>query len=126
MHNDLTPEELRFVPLFINGINQRTKDNPITAKEICTKVNLDLNKYVLKRKLTDVTIRSLVAYVRENQLCPIAANGRGYFKAQTKAEMIEQIESLKGRRQAIAKVENGMLAMIDKIFNPQPNTLFQV
>lgn len=72
--------------------NHKGIDNAVSQREIA--IYLVENKYGIKEKYVNSIIRKLV---NERKLPICSSNGKGYYWASTKSDIIHTINSLKGR-----------------------------
>lgn len=111
----------------INGFDAETKPLtdyesgvllPVLIQGLKTKVgkiSSVTNSYIVKSlrvrsyDITEVRVRKLINHIRTHSLIRglIATNG-GYYIAETKAELKEYVESLRGRENAIKAVRESM------------------
>ena len=101
---ELTDQELKLVPIFIEGIRKFTDGKKIKAPEI---VNLINSKYG-EKTITQPRLRKIVNYVRSNGLLPVIATSKGYYVSYDKQEIKQQIRSLKERASAIYSSASGL------------------
>jgi hypothetical protein len=100
---ELTENEIKILPLLINGFKNYTINNPIKEPDIVQRFN-DRNEF----KLSGVRLRKLVNYIRSNGLLPLIATSKGYYVSYDK-EIIElQIKSLNQRAQSIINCSDGL------------------
>jgi len=95
----LTDQEREvFLPPIIKGLRAKVgKDRAVTNKDIVRglKVNLDI-------KIGEARVRKMINHIRNNDIIPcLIATSKGYYIAETKDEMLDYIDSLYGRVEAI-------------------------
>jgi hypothetical protein len=106
--NELNPEELKLVPLVMNGFRNYTESNPIKAPDVVSKMNQYLAKNGWKIKLTQPRLRKIVNHIRTNGLQPLIATSKGYFVSNDKKVIEEQILSLQQRANSIQRCADGL------------------
>lgn len=121
---ELTREEIKFIPYFIRAIELRTIRNPIKGQEIADKININLNRFGLKKELTDAKIRQFVNYIRANSLSSIIATREGYYTDNTIESLNYQIESLRSRIIKQQKAIQGLEKLKKELILKQQKTLF--
>ena len=95
----LTDQEREvFLPPIIKGLRVKVgKEKAVTNKDIVRglKANCDI-------KIGEARVRKMINYIRNNDIIPcLIATSKGYYIAETKDEMLDYIESLYGRVEAI-------------------------
>ena len=95
----LTDQEREvFLPPIIKGLRVKVgKEKAVTNKDIVRglKANCDI-------KIGDARVRKMINYIRNNDIIPcLIATSKGYYIAETKDEMLDYIDSLYGRVEAI-------------------------
>ena len=100
----LTDQEKKLIPLFIAGFKNKVgKGQAVTNKEIISR---------LKEKdirLSEVQIRKIINYIRNNQLVPgLVACSKGYYITNDPEEIKSYINSLSGRENEIRRVKESM------------------
>lgn len=101
----LSANDLKFVPIIIAGMKaHRGKDNAITGTQIVNKVS----------GLTEPRLRKIVNYIRQNGMLPIIATSNGYFMADCEDDILDQIQSLQDRIDAIAAARDGLAKFVNK------------
>lgn len=96
----LTEEELKLVPLFIEGLVGRGPDDPVTSAEIT-------NRLLERRKIyiTGSRVRKIVNHIRMNRLLVnLIASSHGYYIEADEAKVKTYVESLVQRASAIMEV----------------------
>lgn len=106
------------VPRIVRGLTKKVgKEKAITNTEIVA---------ILKREgysLSEARVRKIINYIRVNGIIErLIATSDGYYVANTKKEVADYIESLKGREDAIRAVrrrlEVQLVSMSDN-YNPK-------
>lgn len=95
----LTDQEREvFLPPIIKGLRVKVgKEKAVTNKDIVRglKANCDI-------KIGEARVRKMINYIRNNDIIPcLIATSKGYYIAETKDEMLDYIDSLYGRVEAI-------------------------
>ena len=95
----LTDQEREvFLLPIINGLRVKVgKEKAVTNKDIVRglKANCDI-------KIGEARVRKIINYIRNNDIIPcLIATSKGYYIAETKDEMLDYIDSLYGRVEAI-------------------------
>ena len=95
----LTEQEREvFLPPIIKGLRVKVgKQKAVTNKDIVRglKANLDI-------KISEARVRKMINHIRNNDIIPcLIATSKGYYIAETKDEMLDYIDSLYGRVEAI-------------------------
>ena len=95
----LTDQEREvFLLPIINGLRVKVgKEKAVTNKDIVRglKANCDI-------KIGEARVRKMINYIRNNDIIPcLIATSKGYYIAETKDEMLDYIDSLYGRVEAI-------------------------
>ena len=95
----LTDQEREvFLLPIINGLRVKAgKEKAVTNKDIVRglKANCDI-------KIGEARVRKMINYIRNNDIIPcLIATSKGYYIAETKDEMLDYIDSLYGRVEAI-------------------------
>ena len=89
--------EVFLLPI-INGLRVKVgKEKAVTNKDIVRglKANCDI-------KIGEARVRKMINYIRNNDIIPcLIATSKGYYIAETKDEMLDYIDSLYGRVEAI-------------------------
>lgn len=106
----LTEDELKLVGLLVTSFQNRSKDNPIKAPEIITKMNVFLTNSCphIKIKLSGPRLRKLCNHIRTNGMLPLIATSNGYYVSFDKKEILSQVQSLRDRADAIFKSSVGL------------------
>ena len=95
----LTDQEREvFLPPIIKGLRVKVgKEKAVANKDIVRglKANCDI-------KISEARVRKMINYIRNNDIIPcLIATSKGYYIAETKDEMLDYIDSLYGRVEAI-------------------------
>jgi len=95
----LTDQEREvFLPPIIKGLRVKVgKEKAVTNRDIVRglKANCDI-------KIGEARVRKMINYIRNNDIIPcLIATSKGYYIAETKDEMLDYIDSLYGRVEAI-------------------------
>lgn len=104
----LNEEELKLVDIIMDGLRKRGKEEALKGEEICERINKNMEKLGLKKKLTDARLRKITNHIRTNGLMPIIATSKGYYCSYNHLEIKAQIESLEERAQAIMASADGL------------------
>lgn len=110
--NELNEDEKKLIPILMSGFKKYSKDNPIKAKEIVSRLNEFLSKNEYGIKMTDVRLRKLVNHIRSSGKQPIIATSNGYYVSYDKDEIRQQIESLQQRARSINVCAEGLSKFI--------------
>ncbi len=105
---DLTEQEKKLIPILIEALSYKTKENPVKAPAIINGINLKKEKYGFKRKLTEPRLRKMCNFIRTNGLLPLIATSNGYYVSHDQKEILAQIDSLTERAQSILGSANGL------------------
>lgn len=108
---ELSAEEILLATNLIPSFKNRTKENPIKAKDIVSGVN---KAYDLKTKFTDVRLRKIINYYRVNAIIPIISTSKGYFVSYLDADIEAMIVSLSQRAKSISDCCDGLTRILDK------------
>lgn len=119
---DLTPTEHRLIPMMVDRFkNKRGIAHIVTAETMISKINEAFGV-----KLKDTRIRKIIQYIRVNNLVPgLIATSRGYYTAETTAEINEWIESLKAREFAIRQIREVAEHHVHLMENKHQQTIFE-
>lgn len=95
----LTDQEREvFLPPIIKGLRVKVgKEKAVTNRDIVRglKANCDI-------KIGEARVRKMINYIRNNDIIPcLIATSKGYYIAEAKDEMLDYIDSLYGRVEAI-------------------------
>lgn len=110
---ELTEDEMKLVKPLISGFRLRDKNSPIHGKDVVKGVNDYCQKNNISIKMTEVRLRKIVNYIRSKSLLPVMATSKGYYCAQTKEEVLEQIRSLNERANSIMSCVKGLTIFLD-------------
>jgi hypothetical protein len=105
---ELTEQEIKFLPLFIKGFSTKTKENPIKARLIVEEVNSFFKSKKINYKLTQPKLRKYVNHIRSNGILPLIATSKGYYISFNKKEIEDQITSLNQRANSILEASKGL------------------
>lgn len=95
----LTDQEREvFLPPIIKGLRVKVgKEKAVTNKDIVRGLKANCNI-----KIGEARVRKMINYIRNNDIIPcLIATSKGYYIAETKEEMLDYIDSLYGRVEAI-------------------------
>lgn len=107
-HKLTKEEETVLVPLLIKGFSGKDKKNKITGKEIITKINSNLLKFNLTKKLTVARLNKCINHIRSSATLPIIGSSRGYYVSFDKDDIEKSIKSLSARQTGIQNAINGL------------------
>lgn len=98
---ELTPTEHRLIPMMVDRFKtKRGIKTVVTAETMIGKIH-----ELFGVKLKDTRVRKIIQYIRVNNLVPgLIATSKGYYTAETTAEINDWIESLKAREFAIRQI----------------------
>lgn len=90
-------EKNTLLPIIVRGLtNKIGATNAVSNSHIC--ISLRNKGY----KVTEVRIRKIINHIRTHGLVTcLVASGKGYYRAESRQEVADYIESLKGRENAI-------------------------
>jgi hypothetical protein len=111
---ELNPEEIKLIPILVNGFKRHNKNNPIKAPEIIKAINEKRAQYGLKNKFSEPRLRKCSNYIRTNGILPLIATSQGYYVSFDKAEINSQIESLIERANSILQSAEGLKQFLNK------------
>ena len=119
---ELTPTEQRLIPMMVDRFKtKRGIKNIVTADAMIEGINQAFNI-----KLKDTRIRKIIQFIRVNNLVPgLIATSRGYYTAETTAEINEWIESLKAREFAIRQIREVAEHHVHLLENKAQQTIFE-
>ncbi|MCK4968658.1 MAG: hypothetical protein KAS12_06385 [Candidatus Aenigmarchaeota archaeon] len=102
----LTEYELKLIPIIVDKIKFNIgKDNAVKNKDIIRF--LTLKGY---EKITAVRIRKLIHFIRVKKLVSnLIATSKGYYRATTKDELNNFVESLQQRINSIEEVKKSFI-----------------
>lgn len=110
--SELTGDEMKLLPVIINGFKAHTSEKPIKAPEIVGLMNNYLADKRINMKFNTVRLRKFANHIRSNSLLPLIATSKGYYVSHDKAEIQSQIKSLRQRAQSIINCADGMAVFI--------------
>lgn len=118
--HDLTDEEMKLVPVFIKGF----QDKIGPSKAVTNKVIVErLGK---KYKISDARVRKIINHIRNHNLVPgLVASSQGYYVTRDPEELRRYIESLDGRESEIRRIKNTMKQYLKAILNKGQTVLYQ-
>jgi hypothetical protein len=118
---ELTPNERRLIPMMVDRFkNKRGIKNIVTAETMTEGI---AQAYGVKLK--DTRIRKIIQFIRVNNLVPgLIATSRGYYTAETVAEINQWIESLKARESAIREIREVAERHVQLLQNQNQQTIF--
>jgi hypothetical protein len=102
---ELSKDEINLAIKLIPHFKNRSKSNPVKAKEIVTGVNL---VYKLTTKFSEVRLRKIVNYYRVNSILPIISTCKGYYVSYDPEDINEMIKSLNQRAKSILDCSEGL------------------
>lgn len=107
---NLNDDELLLVPIIVAGIGRRTKENPVTGKEIVQGITQNQGRFGFssKFKFTETRLRKIVNYIRVNHILCIIATSQGYFSTNDPEVIASNIRSLEDRAEAIRSAADGL------------------
>jgi hypothetical protein len=105
---ELNKDELAILHLVIQGFKGYTKDNPIKADLIISRMNEFLSNKNYKIKINGPRLRKFVNHIRTNSLLPLMATSKGYFVTDDKDIILAQITSLMQRANSIEGCAQGL------------------
>jgi hypothetical protein len=106
---ELTPEEKKLVPQFVNGLKTKIgKKSAVTNKHIRARFK------TIGVTVSDARVRKIVNFIRISDLVPmLCSTSKGYFVAQS----VDEVESyLKGLKERIA-AQQAVHDAIERQFN---------
>ena len=101
---DLSKDEKMLIPVLMDGLKKRSKDNPVKAPEIIK----GLNKHYGRKVLSEPRLRKLCNLMRSTGMLPLIATSKGYYVSYAPEQIKSQIRSLKDRANAILASANGL------------------
>lgn len=106
----LSPEEQIIVSFLLKLFQTKRilHVNKISSPDLCTIVK---RKYELET-FPDSRLRKCINYIRRNGLCPIVSDNRGYWLAESEAEVQKCIQSLQDRIDSMSIAKQGMEDML--------------
>lgn len=106
---ELNEQELALIPLLVQGFKTKTKDNPVKAPEIVTRLNDYLKKNNKEIRLTEPRLRKCCNYIRSKGIIPLVATSKGYYVSMERDEIANQIRSLRERAASINRCADGLM-----------------
>jgi hypothetical protein len=103
--SELTEDEMKLLPILINGFKKHSKPNPIKAPDIVKGMKL-------YGKFTEVRLRKMVNHIRVNSLLPLIATSSGYYISDDSEEIKLQVKSLWERAKSIKDAADGLVIFI--------------
>ena len=118
---DLNPTEHRLIPMMVDRFKmKRGIEHIVTADTMISKIHETFGV-----KLKDTRIRKMIQFIRVHNLVPgLIATSRGYYTAETTAEINEWIESLKAREFAIRQIREVAEHHVHLMENKNQQTIF--
>ena len=108
---ELTEDEKKLVPIIIKGLNTKTKDNPIKGADIVNAINENKDRYGIKL-FSEPRLRKIINFIRSEGILPVMGTSNGYYCTKDRVELLNQIESLTQRAEAIMTSANGLKKFI--------------
>jgi hypothetical protein len=102
---ELSQYEINLAIKLIPHFKNRTKKNPVKAKEIVSGVN---NVYKLTTKFSEVRLRKIINYYRVNSILPIISTSKGYYVSYDQNDINIMIKSLNQRANSILDCSAGL------------------
>lgn len=97
-------EKDTLLPIVVKGLlHRKGAENAVSNSQIC--------KYLRSHgyKVSEARIRKIINHIRTHGLITsLIASGNGYYRAENRQEVMNYIESLKGRENAIKAVRMAM------------------
>jgi hypothetical protein len=112
--DELNPEEIKLIPILVNGFKRHNKNNPIKAPEIIKAINDKRGKLMLKNKFSEPRLRKCSNYIRTNGILPLIATSQGYYVSFDRDEILAQVESLNQRANSILKSAEGLKQFLNQ------------
>jgi hypothetical protein len=104
---EMTQDEKKLVPIIINGLSTKTKNNPIKGADIVSAINENKDRYGIKL-FSEPRLRKIINFIRSEGILPVMGTSNGYYCTQDRDELESQIESLTQRAEAIMSSANGL------------------
>lgn len=97
----LSEKELELVPVFVSRLSLRVgKEKAVTSSQIIKGF-----KDTKGIDLSGARVRKIINYIRMTEQLPLLiATSEGYYISNDKHEILDYIESLRGREKAIAAI----------------------
>jgi len=102
---ELNDEERMLAKRLISAFSKRSKNNPVTANEIVTGVNANVQ---LTQKFSERRLRKIINYYRVQGILPIISTSKGYHVSYDENEIEGMIISLTQRANSILEGCFGM------------------
>jgi hypothetical protein len=112
----LSTDDLKLLPILMEGLKRRSEHNPVSSKEIMRGVNARIKEYGVKSKLSGAKLRKMVNYIRVNSLLPVMANSVGYYVSEDPEVIASQVRSLRDRAKGIEAAAAGL----ESFLKPKP------
>jgi hypothetical protein len=111
---EITPEEQYVVNIIIKRFQTKVgKTNIVTADKIALGLKAHFGI-----EFKESRIRKMIQYIRLNNLVSgLVATSKGYFVAQSPDEIMDWIDSLKSRENAIRKIREQAEQHIERLNN---------
>ena len=111
---EITPEEQNVVNIIIKRFQTKVgKTNIVTADKIAIGLKAHFGI-----EFKESRIRKMIQYIRLNNLVSgLVATSKGYFVAQSPDEIMDWIDSLKSRENAIRKIREQAEQHVERLFN---------
>lgn len=120
---DLTERELDLVldiRQYLRDANRIMGGMPVRSKALVKFINNRLYEAEIDMQMTDCRLRKFVNHLRSNGLLPIIATNKGYCLARTRAQIVDQIESLRNRANAINAAASGLQEYLNDTYGIRP------
>ena len=114
---ELTEDEKTLLPILIAGFKTHSKDTPIKAPEIVSKVNQYFADRNVKARLSEPRLRKMCNFIRANSLLPLIATSHGYYISHDPQDIRLQVLSLRERAASINNCADGL-----EVFIPHPQS----
>lgn len=101
---ELNDDELKLIPILVNGFKRHDKNDPIKAPQIIKA----MNSLGFKKKFSEPRLRKCCNYIRTNGILPLMATSSGYYTSYDPQEIQAQIQSLNERANSILKSAQGL------------------
>ncbi|MCX6154452.1 MAG: hypothetical protein NT007_09845 [Candidatus Kapabacteria bacterium] len=106
---DLTEEEIKFFPRFVEVLSKHTKENPITSSKLIQIFRGEFDNWC-----SGARVRKLVSLIRRHGILPLIATSKGYFVVEWASPEFEayciafgkRIESMQTVKTAMLKKAN--------------------
>lgn len=107
-----TLEKETMVPMLIDTLSYSSMENPVRGKHIVSWFKAS------GYKTSDIRLRKMVSYIRQCCIIKnavICAGSKGYYISKDLTEIDKQIESIRGRRNQLNNVIEGLEAQRESI-----------